>query len=498
MGCASFSRPVPPSNVAFMSTVAAVIACVILCALAVLQVLVACGLPYGRFVWGGGHEVLPPKLRAGSAISVVLYVGFAMLLLSRAGILPGGESGLVIVMTWILFAYFVIGIVMNLISRSLPERWTMAPACAVLAVCTLIIALAGPATAAPATPRPTSAAPGVDPSPSADPTPSGTVSEPSAPTGPVDIVTDLQAPWSMVAVDTSVLISERDSARILELTDTGDVREVVTVEGVVAGGEGGLLGLAFDGDDRLYAAFTAADDNRVVRFTLTGEPGALGLDEPAVVIDSLPKAGIHNGGRIAFGPDGALYIAAGDAADPNGAQNPDSLSGKILRVNPDGSIPDDNPTAGSPVYSLGHRNVQGLAWAGDATMLASEFGQNAWDELNVIVAGGNYGWPIVEGTGGQDQGFVDPVQVWATSEASPSGIAVIGDALYIANLRGRVLREVPLNDLGTSMEHLAGEYGRLRDVMAGPDGTAWVLTNNTDGRGDPSDGDDRIVSIPLG
>src|SRR5690606_14933523 len=103
-----------------------------------------------------------------------------------------------------------------------------------------------------------------------------------------------------------------------------------------------------------------------------------------------------------------------------------------------------------------------------------------------------------EGTGGEDQGFVDPVQVWETSAASPSGIAVIGGSLYIANLRGEVLREVPLNDLATSMEHLTGEYGRLRDVIAGPDGTAWVLTNNTDGRGDPADGDDRIASIPLG
>lgn len=479
-----------------MTTAAAVIAGVVLLALGALQVLVACGLPYGRFVWGGQHKVLPTRLRVGSAISVVLYLGFASLLLSRAGVLPGGESGFVVVMTWILFAYFVIGIVMNLISRSPSERWTMAPACAVLAVCTLIVAL-GPATADPepalTTPAPTSATPSPESTPTASAAPA-----PTGPTGPTDITTGLDAPWSMVVVGTSVLISERDSARIVELAEGGDVREVTTVDGVVPGGEGGLLGLAFDGDDGLYAAFTAADDNRVVRFELTGEPGALGVRDPAPIIDGLPKAGIHNGGRIAFGPDGALYIGAGDAGDADAAQDPASLAGKILRVNADGTIPDDNPTPGSPVYSLGHRNVQGLAWTDDGTMLASEFGQNAWDELNVIVAGGNYGWPVVEGTGGEDQGFVDPVQAWDTSAASPSGIAVIGDAVYIANLRGRVLREVPLNDLGTSMEHLADEYGRLRDVIAGPDGGVWVLTGNTDGRGDPADCDDRIVSIPRG
>nr|WP_183501197.1 MULTISPECIES: PQQ-dependent sugar dehydrogenase [Microbacterium] len=379
---------------------------------------------------------------------------------------------------------------MNLISRSPAERWTMAPACAALAVCTLIIALGPTTEPVPTTPAPTSTAP------TPEPTPTETT-EP-APETPADIATGLDAPWSMVVVGTSVLISERDSARILELTEAGDVREITTVDGVVPDGEGGLLGLAFDGDSGIYAAFTAADDNRVVRFELTGEPGSLALDDPAVIIDSLPKAGIHNGGRIAFGPDGALYLGAGDAGDANGAQDPESLSGKILRVNPDGSIPADNPTAGSPVYSLGHRNVQGLAWTDDGTMLASEFGQDAWDELNEIVAGGNYGWPVVEGTGGEDEGFIDPVQVWEPGAASPSGIAVIGDSLYIANLRGQVLREVPLNDLSTSSEHLAGEYGRLRDVIAGPDGAAWVLTNNTDGRGDPSDGDDRIVGIPLG
>ena len=158
-----------------------------------------------------------------------------------------------------------------------------------------------------------------------------------------------------------------------------------------------------------------------------------------MVLDGLPAAGNHNGGRIAFGPDGMLYAGAGDAAQGDRAQDLDSLGGKILRMTPDGGIPDDNPFAGSLVYSYGHRNVQGLAWTEDGTMFATEFGQDTWDELNIIEAGGNYGWPIVEGQGGGDE-FIDPVQQWRPDAASPSGMAIIGGTIFIANLRGEVLR----------------------------------------------------------
>lgn len=336
---------------------------------------------------------------------------------------------------------------------------------------------------------------GPEPSPPPPP-PAASPSATRPPGEPVTVVADLEAPWSLVMVSTSVLISERDTGRIRELTAGGALRDVVTVEGIAHGGEGGLLGLAFDGDDGLYVYSTAADGNRVERYALEGVPGALRLTDPRIIVDALPRAGNHNAGRIAFGPDGLLYIPVGDAGDRDAAQDPSALNGKILRLEPDGEVPADNPTPGSPVYSLGHRNVQGLAWAADGRLFASEFGQDTWDELNEIIPGGNYGWPVVEGEGGEDEGFVDPLQAWATGDASPSGIAVIGDRILIANLRGEVLRAVPLADLGSSEDFYAGAFGRLRDVFAGPDGSVWVLTNNTDGRGDPRDGDDRIIAIP--
>lgn len=310
------------------------------------------------------------------------------------------------------------------------------------------------------------------------------------------VVDGLDAPWSVAFHDTTALVSERDSARILELDGAGGAREVAVIEGVAPAGEGGLLGIAVH-DDHLYAYYTAADENRIDRFELTGEPGALGLGAAERVFDGIPAAGNHNGGRIAFGPDGMLYATTGDAGDRQNAQDLESPGGKILRLTPDGGIPEDNPFPASPVYSLGHRNAQGIAWAGDGTMYASEFGQDTWDELNVIEPGGNYGWPEVEGIAEQDD-FIDPVQQWSPQDASPSGIAVVGDVILIANLRGERLREVPLADLTTSTEHLVGEHGRLRDVVLAPDGSTWVMTNNTDGRGAPGPDDDRILRVAIG
>ncbi|WP_194422483.1 PQQ-dependent sugar dehydrogenase [Microbacterium abyssi] len=336
--------------------------------------------------------------------------------------------------------------------------------------------------------------PGDEPVPSASETSASETGGASAAPSSVEVVArGLDAPWSIAFHDETPLLSERDSGRMLELAADGTPREVGVIDAAVPGGEGGLLGIAVH-EEHLYAYYTASGDNRLERYELTGDPGALGLGPREVLLEGLPSAGVHNGGRIAFGPDGMLYVTVGDAGDRSSAQDVESLSGKILRLTPDGEVPEDNPIDGSPVYSYGHRNPQGLAWAEDGTMYASEFGQDTWDELNVIEAGGNYGWPEVEGIAEED-GYIDPVQQWAPADASPSGMAVAEGSIWIANLRGERLREVPLDDLADSTEHHVGEYGRLRDATVAPDGSLWVLTNNTDGRGEPGPDDDRILRI---
>lgn len=363
--------------------------------------------------------------------------------------------------------------------------------------------LLGGCTGTPA-PTPTSGSPSTTPSaPStsapASPPSSSTAGPTSAATiagSPQQVAADLDAPWSVVFRNGTPLVSERNSARILELAADGSSRPIGTVDGVAARGESGLLGLAVGTDGDLFVYSTASDGNRVQRYDVNGEPGSLSLGQPDTLLDRIPSASIHDGGRIAFGPDGMLYVTAGDASQRDNAQNRESLAGKILRMTPDGEVPADNPFPGSLVYSYGHRNPQGLAWADDGTMFATEFGQNTWDELNIIEAGSNYGWPTVEGIAGRD-GFIDPVQQWQPSAASPSGMAQSGGTLFIANLRGQVLRSVPVSDPATSTEHYSREYGRMRDVTVSPDGQLWFLTNNTDGRGDPEPGDDRILAVPL-
>ena len=306
----------------------------------------------------------------------------------------------------------------------------------------------------------------------------------------------LEAPWGLAFVPGGdALVSERASGRVLRVGRGSDPRVVGTVPGVDAEGEGGLLGLAvspeFGRDQLVYAYLTAKGDNRIVRFRLGG-------GQVEVLLDGIPKAGIHNGGRIAFGPDGMLYAGTGDAAERGNAQDPGSLGGKILRLRPDGGIPPDNPDPGSPVWTLGHRNVQGLAWDAQGRMFATEFGQNRVDEINRIERGGNYGWPEVEGTGGGER-FRDPLVTWPTSQASPSGAAIAGDTLYVAALRGERLWTVPLDGDGGTGEPaavLAGSYGRLRHAAVAADGALWVLTSNRDGRGDPAADDDRVLRFP--
>jgi len=308
------------------------------------------------------------------------------------------------------------------------------------------------------------------------------------------VARDLEAPWGLAFLpDGGALVSERDRGRILRVRPGAEPEEVATVPGVAPRGEGGLLGVAVSPDyqrDRLvYAYLTTTDDNRIVRFRV-GEA-------PQVLLAGIPRAAIHNGGRIAFGPDGMLYAGTGDASDGRNAQDPGSLGGKILRLRPDGGVPDGNPFPGSPVWSLGHRNVQGLAWDADGRLFATEFGQNRVDEINLVQRGGNYGWPEVEGNGGGDR-FRAPVVTWPTAQASPSGATIAGGTLYAAALRGERLWSVPLDGGGAGRPRalLVGAYGRLRHVAVAADGSLWVLTSNRDGRGDPSADDDRVLRFP--
>ena len=328
----------------------------------------------------------------------------------------------------------------------------------------------------------------------------------SAEAGPVRVetsvvATGLEAPWGLAFLPSGeALVTERDTARLLSVDASGDVEELQTLP-AGGGGEGGLLGLAlspdYERDGLIYAYYTTDEDNRVVRFRL-GE-------DPQPVLTGIPVESYHNGGRIAFGPDGLLYVATGDGGEPSNSQDLSSLGGKILRITPNGEVPGDNPSPDNPVYSYGHRNVQGLAWDADGQLYASEFGQNTYDEVNRIEAGGNYGWPVVEGEGG-DSRYIDPISTFATSEASPSGAEILkngaipqweGD-FFMAGLRGQRLWRLDLDEQGnvlTREELLRGEAGRLRHVAQAPDGSLWVLTSNRDGRGNPIPDDDRILRL---
>jgi glucose/arabinose dehydrogenase len=369
------------------------------------------------------------------------------------------------------------------------------------------------------------AAPHASAPPGAAPTPAGTTgSTPGAATGPAgvptgaaagptgvptgatDVVTGLKAPWGVAFVpDGTALVTLRDDADVLEVSPDGHTTRVTGPGAdqlhrtVVHDGEGGLLGVAVlagaggSADIALYA--TTATDDRVLKGTLTGS--TLGALTP--ILTGIHQASIHNGGRLATGPDGDLYVSTGDAGDGTRAQDRTSLNGKILRITPDGHPAPGDPFPGSPVWSYGHRNVEGLGWSADGRMFASEFGLNTWDELNQIVEGGNYGWPTVEGMG-NDPRFRNPLVEWHPDDASPSGLAVTPDAVYLAALRGERLWRVPLTQdgVGTPQALFTGSYGRLRTVVVTPTGDLWLVTNNTDGRGTPKKGGDRILRLTFG
>src|SRR5690606_30816014 len=320
------------------------------------------------------------------------------------------------------------------------------------------------------------------------------------------VTTGLSTPWGLAPLDDGdLLVSSRDEATITRVDGkTGRKTELGEVPGVSPAGEGGLLGIAlspdYASDHMIYAYFTSASDNRIVRMIYDEKkPSGEQLGAPDTVLRGIPKGVIHNGGRIAFGPDRMLYAGTGESGDTGLSQDKKSLGGKILRITPEGEPAPGNPFPDSPVYSYGHRNVQGLAWDGKQRLFASEFGQNTWDELNAIEPGGNYGWPEKEGRSGEGD-FRDPVDQWSTAEASPSGIAYAEGSVWMAGLRGERLWRIPLKGTETSADpeaFLEGEYGRLRTVVAAGGDRLWLVTSNTDGRGDPTGDDDRILELRI-
>lgn len=329
-------------------------------------------------------------------------------------------------------------------------------------------------------------------------------------------VENLKIPWSLVFLpDGRSLVSERPGT--IKLIKNGRVLPKpysrIDVEHV---GEGGLMGLAlhpsFPKEPFVYAMHTYKKGdklyNRVVRLRDNGDEGIF----DRVIIDGIPGGKFHNGGRIAFGPDGMLYITAGETFDSKLAQDLHSLGGKILRVTADGRPPEDNPFKGSPVYSYGNRNPQGLAWQPGTNKLyesehgpSGESGHFANDEINVISKRGNYGWPEVIGAPGQKP-YIDPVIVWKKT-TPPSGITFyrgsllkhVNGNLFVATLKSEALIRIVFegkSDKVTKIERwFGGKYGRLRDVIEGPDGALYFLTNNTDGRGVPRPGDDKIYRM---
>jgi glucose/arabinose dehydrogenase len=318
------------------------------------------------------------------------------------------------------------------------------------------------------------------------------------PTIVATVASGLNVPWGIAfRSGGDALVSQRDEGTILRITADGTVTslgEVPAARGR-AGGEGGLLGLALPpGDDSVVFAYvTTASDDRIVRIPLDGDT----LGRPQPILTGIPVGSRHHGGRLLFAPDGALFVSTGDAGDGRLAQDRDSLSGKILRLDQDGAPFPGNPF-GNRTWSYGHRNVEGLAFDEGGRLWATEFGEKSADELNLIGQGKNYGWPRVEGTGG-GQGLVDPLVTWATDEASPAGIAIVDQVAYVGALQGECLFAIPLDGetAGKPVAHLARKHGRLRSVAAAPDGSLWVTTSNTDGRGDPGSKDDRIFRVTV-
>lgn len=341
----------------------------------------------------------------------------------------------------------------------------------------------------------------------------------------------LDIPWGVTFLpDGSALVTERRTLRILrigpgrEANGTLTMKPVTKISEATSDNEGGLLGIAasprFALDQTVYIYYTTDVDNRIAKLKLN--------ERPKPIVTGIPRGGIHDGGRLAFGPDGYLYATTGDASRTEAAQHLGSLGGKVLRMTVDGRPPPGNPFRNSLIWSYGHRNPEGMDWDADGNLYVAEIGEAVWDELNVIRPGGNYGWPLVEGIGGNPK-YVDPVVTWHPEVGVSADVAVLGSTAIVTCLRGQRIylvgldgggREQEAGDRPTEgggpdtwgirwrpgagvtkrpVEALATRYGRLRTAIKAPDGSVWLTTSNRDGRNarGPSTEDDRILRLTL-
>ena len=321
------------------------------------------------------------------------------------------------------------------------------------------------------------------------------------------VATGLEVPWDLGLDGDKLFITERPGK--LKVLENGLVKTIATLPQVVSVGESGLTGMAlhpnFSENGYIYLYYTYRNSgqilNRVSRFILKENL----LKDEKIVLDKLPGGSIHNGGRLRFGLDGKLWVLTGDAARPSSAQQINSLSGKVLRMNDDGSVPEDNPIKNNLVYSLGHRNPQGLAWHPlTEELLVTEHGETAHDEVNIIKPNNNYGWPEIKKCFSDDPRFINPILCSGQETYAPSGIASFGTNIWrlrnsfvFAGLRGNLLERIEVIDgkIGERETIIKGTYGRLRSVLIDKDGNIYVGTSNKDGRGNPVNEDDRILKI---
>lgn len=325
------------------------------------------------------------------------------------------------------------------------------------------------------------------------------------------IAENLHIPWAVdISEDGRLFFTERSgNLRVIENGILNPVPVYTFEPPFISTGEGGLMGLALDRDflsnGYIYLMYTYQENgglySRVVRMRIQNNTAS----GEEIILDQIPAGQSHNGGRMKIGPDGYLYITTGDAGERYLAQDISSLAGKILRIGTDGSIPPDNPFPGSPVYALGLRNPQGLAWNNRGVLYASDHGETAHDEINIIQPGGNYGWPFVIGDEEiQGSDFIRPVIQSGNNTWAPAGIAYITAGprmgqLLVSTLRGSMLLAITFDESGTRVANveqlLQGRYGRLREAYQARDGSIYLTTSNLDGRGIPSPGDDKILRL---